>query len=112
MIEAGQIVRISKNIAYVLRPLFAAGRDLLPILLVILVFQLLVFQKPIPNLQEMLWGLLWILLGLALFVRGLELGLFPIGEMMAKAFVKKANAAWLLLFAFLMGLPWPLPRLA
>ncbi|MDQ6976378.1 MAG: DUF1538 domain-containing protein [Mariprofundaceae bacterium] len=86
-----------------LRPLFGAVRDLTPIILVILFFQEIVFQKPIPNLGDMLLGLLFVLLGLALFVRGLEIGLFPLGESMAHAFAKKGNIFWLLLFSFLLG---------
>jgi hypothetical protein len=44
-----------------------------------------------------------VVLGLALFVRGLEQALFPIGESIAFAFARKANLFWLLLFAFALG---------
>ena len=55
-------------------------RDLAPIVLVIAFFQLAVLSQPIPNLAEILWGTLLVVLGLTLFVQGLKLGLFPIGE--------------------------------
>ena len=84
-------------------PLVEALRDLTPIIVVILFFQEIVLQQPIPNLDELLSGLLFVLLGLALFIRGLEIGLFPLGESMAHAFAKKGNVFWLLLFAFLLG---------
>jgi len=86
-----------------LRPLFEAMRDLAPIVVVILVFQLLVIRQPVPDPGSLLKGLLLVLIGLALFVRGLELGLFPVGENMARAFVRKGSLTWLLLFAFLLG---------
>ncbi len=86
-----------------LRPLFEAARDLTPIVLVILFFQEFVLKQPIPNMEEILIGMLLVLFGLALFVRGLEIGLFPLGESMAHAFAKKGNVTWLLLFAFLLG---------
>jgi len=86
-----------------LRPLLGAMRDLSPIIVVIVFFQEIVFQKPIPHLGDMLMGLLFVLLGLALFVRGLEIGLFPLGESMAHAFAKKGNVFWLLMFSFLLG---------
>ncbi|MDX2418776.1 MAG: DUF1538 domain-containing protein [Xanthomonadales bacterium] len=76
---------------------------LVPIVLVVAFFQLLVLQQPIPNLGKMLWGLLQVLLGLALFVRGLQMALFPIGEEMAYNFVRKGNLWWLLVFAFALG---------
>ena len=41
--------------------------------------------------------------GLALFIQGLELGLFPLGEAIAHAFVNKGSAAALLAFAFCLG---------
>ncbi|HEY9199625.1 MAG TPA: DUF1538 domain-containing protein [Gammaproteobacteria bacterium] len=78
-------------------------RDLLPIFLVIGFFQLVVLQKPIPNLGELLSGTVLVVVGLTLFIRGLELGLFPIGESMAYAFARKGSVAWLLLFAFALG---------
>jgi hypothetical protein len=94
---------ISRRFLENFRPLLESMRDLTPIVLVILFFQELVLQQPVPNLEQMLVGLILVLVGLALFIRGLEIGLFPIGEAMAHSFVRKGNAAWLLLFAFLLG---------
>jgi hypothetical protein len=80
-----------------------SGMALLPIILVIAFFQYLVLQHPIPNLGRIVWGALLVLLGLTLFVRGLEMALFPIGEEMAYNFVRRGNLWWLLLFAFTLG---------
>jgi hypothetical protein len=44
-----------------------------------------------------------IIIGLTLFIRGLEMGLFPLGEAMAHAFARKGSAFWLLTFAFALG---------
>jgi hypothetical protein len=78
-------------------------RDLLPIITVVAVFQLLVLQQPFPDFGQMVGGTLMVAAGLALFVRGLELGLFPVGETMAYAFARKGSVAWLLAFAFALG---------
>ena len=78
-------------------------RDLLPIILVVGFFQLVVLQQPIPNFGEILLGTFMVLLGLTLFIQGLEMGLFPIGESMAYAFVSKGSVGWLLIFAFSLG---------
>jgi hypothetical protein len=51
----------------------------------------------------LLVGALFVVFGLMLFVQGLELGLFPIGEAMAHAFARKGSLAWLLVFGFLLG---------
>jgi hypothetical protein len=78
-------------------------RDLLPILIVIAFFQLVVLQQPIPNFGKLVYGTLLVVIGLTLFVRGLETGLFPIGESMAFAFARKGSLFWLLVFAFSLG---------
>jgi hypothetical protein len=86
-----------------LKSLLDSLRDLLPIVLVIGFFQLAVLRQPIPNFAEILLGTGFVVLGLTLFVRGLEMGLFPIGETMAHAFARKGSVSWLLLFAFALG---------
>jgi len=78
-------------------------RDLAPIVAVIGFFQLLVLREPIPNLLDLAVGIAMVVLGLTLFVQGLKLGLFPIGETMAWDFARKGSLFWLLLFAFSLG---------
>ena len=78
-------------------------RDLTPIILVIAFFQIVVIEQPFPNLESVLSGLLLVMIGLALFIQGLEMGLFPLGESMAGAFARKGSLAWLLAFAFALG---------
>lgn len=86
-----------------LRTLLESGRDLAPIVLVVGFFQIAVVRAPLPDLGGILAGAVLVLVGLTLFVRGLEMGLFPIGEAMAYGFAKKGSVAWLLLFAFALG---------
>ena len=78
-------------------------RDLLPIVLVILFFEFFVLHQPLPNVVQLLTGLLFVVLGLTFFIHGLEQGLFPIGEAMAHAFARKGSVFWLLLFSFSLG---------
>jgi hypothetical protein len=83
--------------------LAGSGKDLVPIILVVVSFQILVLQQPIPNLVEMLVGLTLVLLGLNFFINGLEMGLFPIGESMADDFARKGSLFWLIAFSFALG---------
>jgi uncharacterized protein DUF1538 len=78
-------------------------RDLAPIFLVILFFQLFVLQQPLPNVGQLLLGVLFVVMGLTFFIFGLEQGLFPIGESMAHDFARKGSVTWLLIFAFALG---------
>jgi hypothetical protein len=58
-------------------------RDILPIVTVIIGFQLLVIRRPLPHLKKTLMGFLYVLLGIVFFLQGLELALFPLGSLMA-----------------------------
>ncbi|HED17090.1 MAG TPA: DUF1538 domain-containing protein [Gammaproteobacteria bacterium] len=58
--------------------------DILPIVAIILGFQLLVIRRPVPNLRKVLLGFFYVLIGLALFLVGLKEALFPIGKLMAQ----------------------------
>lgn len=93
----------SRTLVAILRRLADALRDLAPILIVIAFFQIVVIRQPFPNLAGVALGLACVVLGLALFIQGLELGLFPLGEAIARAFVNKGSAAALLAFAFCLG---------
>lgn len=103
--------------------LLATVRDVLPILAVIVFFQLAVLRRPIPRLPRVLWGSALVVVGLSLFLMGLELALFPLGEAMAEQLAEVGrnldhggNAAegdevppdwrnyyWTYLFAFTIG---------
>ncbi len=87
----------------VLQPLWDSLRDLMPILLVVSAFQLFIIRQPLPNYLDLLLGILFVVIGLSLFVKGLEMGLFPIGQSMAHSFARKGSVLWLLLFAFSLG---------
>lgn len=87
----------------VLPAIASSVRDLLPVILVIAFFQFLVVGEPLPDTLAFLQGMLFVVLGLTLFVYGLEQGVFPIGERMAEVFASKGSVPLLLLFAFSLG---------
>ncbi|MCK5877771.1 MAG: DUF1538 domain-containing protein [Candidatus Marithrix sp.] len=59
-------------------------RDVLPIIIIIFGFQLLIIRRPIVQLKKVLLGFIYVILGLAFFLQGLQLALFPLGELMAQ----------------------------
>jgi hypothetical protein len=99
----------------------ASGRDVLPIAAVLFGFQFLVIRKPLLHLRAIIIGFIYVVIGLTFFLVGLELALFPLGELMAKqltdpAFIHGAGAAgaiveavrwqdyyWVYLFAAAIG---------
>ncbi len=63
--------------------LLATCRDVLPIIILIVGFQLLVLRQAIPHLRRLIVGGIYVVIGLALFLAGLEKALFPLGNIMA-----------------------------
>ena len=57
--------------------------DVLPIAGILFGFQFLVLRRPLHNPREVLFGFALVLVGLALFLEGLDMALFPIGKLMA-----------------------------
>jgi hypothetical protein len=94
---------LKQQLKLFVQALLSSIRDLLPIILVIAFFQFFILQQHLPNVLDILEGLVLVILGLTLFIKGLETGLFPIGESMAYAFARKGSVFWLLGFAFLLG---------
>jgi hypothetical protein len=90
------LLRIAIKIKYALL-------DLLPIIIVISFFQIVVLQQAFPDLLNILIGMVFVVLGLMFFLEGLKIGLFPIGESISYALVKKGSLFWLLVFSFLLG---------
>ncbi len=78
-------------------------RDLTPIILVIAFFQIVVLRQPFPDIGNVVVGLVCVMVGLGLFIQGLESGLFPLGEDLAWAFASKGSLIALLSFSFCLG---------
>jgi len=92
-------------------------RDVVPIAIIIIVFQLFVLRRRVANLPRLLVGFGFVIIGMALFLQGLEQALFPLGELMAKQltdpaflFGGKPPAAahwsdyyWIYVFGFAIG---------
>ena len=64
--------------------LFATARDIFPILVILLGFQVFILRKPIPKFRRVMIGFVYVWVGLALFLQGLDQALFPIGRLMAE----------------------------
>lgn len=95
-------------------------KDVLPIVVIIFGFHYIIIRKAIPNLKRTLIGFLYVVVGLALFLVGLDMALFPLGETMAKQLTNPLfiygsleavpdvfawqDYTWVYLFAFFIGL--------
>ncbi len=86
-----------------IRLVSGTARDLAPIVIIVALFQLLVIRQPFTDLATIAVGLLCVMAGLAIFIQGLEMALFPVGEALAGAFARKGSLFWLLLFSYGLG---------
>ena len=88
--------------------------DVLPIVVILVFFQVVVLRRPIPNLKRVLIGFVYVLVGLALFLVGLDQALFPLGRTMAQQLTDPAfigggskvvwtDYAWVYVFAAAIG---------
>ena len=88
---------------FFLKLLKESFRDLLPIIIVILFFQLAIIQAVPEGWIGTAIGLGIVGVGLAIFLQGLEIGVFPVGEGLARDFAKSGWTTWILIFGFLIG---------
>ncbi len=100
--------------------LVATIADVFPIIMILLVFQLLVLRQRIPQMWQVLRGFAYVLLGLVLFLMGLEQAVFPLGDLMARQLtdpvflfgsveavpttVNPWDYGWVYVFAFFLSL--------
>lgn len=94
---------MKKSLIALTRDALGSMRDLLPIVVVISVFQVFVFRESAADLISMAVGALLVVAGLTFFIFGLRLALFPVGEGLAHALARKGSVFWLVVFAFLLG---------
>ncbi len=100
-----------------MKTILSTAFDVLPIVLFIFVFQVFVIRQPIHDAKRLVAGLLFTILGLGLFLVGLEQALFPLGRLMAEQLTHPeflmqgaakldfhwSNYAWVYVFAFAIG---------
>lgn len=94
----------------------STARDVLPIVIIMMVFQVLVLKQAIANIKKLTIGIGYVLIGLTFFLIGLDEALFPLGRLMSKqltdpyfiGFVAGQTVDWTMYywvycFAFLIG---------
>jgi hypothetical protein len=93
------------------RLLLATAKDVVPVLALLVFFQMVVLRQPIPRPRRIVFGFFLVLVGMACFLGGLDLALFPVGRSMAKMLTENAGGGavswtaygWVYLFAFMVG---------
>ncbi len=77
--------------------------DLSIIIGIVFFYQFAILQTVPDDLPSIFVGLTLVAVGLALFLRGLELGIFPLGEDLSQQLSKLSTRTWVIVFAFVIG---------
>ena len=91
--------------------------DVAPIVLTLFFFQIVILKQPLAHGMQIMKGLIYVVLGLALFLVGLERAIFPLGDSMARQLTAPdflyaagevrhylwSDYAWVYVFGFLIG---------
>lgn len=74
-----------------------------PVILIVTVLQFTLIKMPWLMYFKFLAGSLMVILGLTLLLKGLRIGLIPIGEMVGSALTRKGSVTLILFLGFLIG---------
>lgn len=78
-------------------------KTILPLTLILLLFQVLILRKPLSNTREFILGIVFAVLGLHLFLKGTTMSLLPLGESVGRNLVI-IERKWLIVFvSFIIG---------
>lgn len=91
------------NITEILKSLWLTAKDIIPISLFLIIFQVFVLGKPIDNIKSLALGIVLSTIGLFLFIHGLELGLLPLGNTIGESLPNINNKVFILIFTFILG---------
>lgn len=86
-----------------LRILGEGLRSVAPVIGILLVFQLVILRQPLENWREIAIGLVLTTIGLVIFLRGLEMGLTPLGEAAANALAQRGSFVLVVVFGAALG---------
>ncbi|MCO1338513.1 hypothetical protein BJH93_06345 [Kocuria polaris] len=92
-----------EHLRHFAREFLKALRNLLPIVAVVVLFQLAVFRQMPQEPLQLAGGLLIVGVGIALFLQGLDLSVFPVGKNLANQFTRRGKLGLLLPFGFAIG---------
>lgn len=78
-------------------------RSVLPLAVILILFQLVILRRPIKNVKDIIFGILLCIFGLHIFLKGVLMSLHPLGDSVGENLVFMSNK-WLIVgAAFIIG---------
>ncbi len=87
----------------ILKDLWGTAKSILPILIVLMAFQMIILRKPLTNIKELVVGFFLSVIGLHLFLKGVYLTIIPLGDSVGEGLVNIDNKYLITIIAFLLG---------
>jgi Protein of unknown function (DUF1538) len=78
-------------------------RSVAPVIGILLVFQLVVLREPLQNWRQIAVGLVLTVVGLVIFLKGLEMGLTPLGEAASGTLAQRRSLILIVVFGVALG---------
>ncbi|HWQ59157.1 MAG TPA: DUF1538 domain-containing protein [Clostridia bacterium] len=78
--------------------------SLVPIVIIFLVFQFISFKLPKPSVRKILFGILFTLIGLVLFLLGVNAGFMEVGVEVGYQLAARESYGYLIFVAFALGM--------
>lgn len=86
-----------------LKAIWDTAKNVLPIVLFLCAFQLIILKKPIQNVKTLFIGVILSIVGLHLFLKGISMSLFPLGDFVGRNLIVTNNKYLIAVFAFILG---------
>lgn len=87
----------------VLSPLWETIKGILPLTIIMVVFQVFILKKPIANIGEFTIGVILSILGLHLFLKGTTMSLIPLGDSVGRNLHLLDKKYLIVLVGFVIG---------
>lgn len=87
----------------ILKGLALTAKDIIPVSLFLIVFQIFVLKSPIGDIKPLILGIVLSTVGLYMFIKGLEIGLMPLGSSVGSKLPLLDNKLLVIAFAFILG---------
>lgn len=87
----------------ILSPLWETVKGILPLTIIMVVFQVFILKKPIENVGEFTIGVILSILGLHLFLKGTTMSLIPLGDSVGRNLYLLDKKIFIVLIGFIIG---------
>lgn len=87
----------------IFKDLWDTTKSIIPILAVLIFFQVIVLKKPLTNVKELIIGFILSVVGLNIFLKGIYLSIIPLGDTVGESLVNIDNKYFIIIIAFFIG---------